>query len=59
MIEVYFNNGNKAKFPEGKVIFDRNGEAANQLDIYQSVAVINWNQVCFAKHVKEDEDDAE
>ena len=59
MIEVYFNNGNKAKFQESKVLFDRNGDAANRLDIYQSMAVVNWNQVCFVKHIesKEDEDE--
>ena len=59
MIEVYFDNGNKAKFPDNKVVFDRTGDTANKLDIYKSVAVVNWNQVCFVRAVKEKEDDDE
>lgn len=59
MIEVYFDNGNKAKFPDGKIVFDRTGDTANKLDIYKSIAVVNWNQVCFVRTVKEKEEEDE
>ena len=59
MVEVYFDNGNKAKFPDGKVVFDRTFETANHLDVFRTVAVANWNHVCFVRVVDDKEDDDE
>ena len=59
MLEVYFDNGNKAKLPADKVQFDTRGEVANRLDVYESLAVVNWNHVCFVRKVEKKEDDDE
>lgn len=59
MLEVYFDNGNKVRLPANKVIFDKNGEAANRLDVYTSVSVVNWDHVCFVRRAEKKENEDE
>ncbi|MBR3688914.1 MAG: hypothetical protein IKL85_07565 [Lentisphaeria bacterium] len=57
LIAVYFSNGKRAVFRESEIALSTRQEVPDFLP-QGKTTVINWNNVCFCREFKEEDDDA-